>query len=269
MRVFDTERQEWAGPPRERLLHAEQSLDLPRRRSVLRHTAIVLAVCGVSFGVWALGWKDEPEPYRPPVQEAPADPGVADGDGTGDGGLGGLPTESEGEPAQSAPAAPPAGFEVLDDAEGFRIALPEGWTRTSSPSRYGIDVVEYRGPDLVRRVQIFQLMEDSPHASVVEAQRTGSKLDGYREIHVQYVPDPSGGEAAEHEYTADELSGESATGGTYHVIDYRFAAQDDENYALVVYGSRDDGTEDERALLDTARAWFCPPSTQCPAPQAS
>ena len=46
---------------------------------------------------------------------------------------------------------------------------------------------------------------------------------------MEYVPDPSGNEAAEH---------------------------DGENYALIVYGAQSDGTEDERELLDTARAWF-------------
>ncbi|MGY3790684.1 hypothetical protein [Streptomyces antibioticus] len=263
MRVFDTERQEWAGSRRERLFHPEQYLDLPRQRFMIRRTAAVLSVCALAFATWALGWKDEPEPYRPPSEEAPVDPGGTDdgatGEGTSDGGTASGPTAAESP-------SPPAGFEVLEDSEGFRIALPQGWSRESSPSQYGIDVVEYRGPDGVRRVQVFQLMEDSPHASVVEAQRAGRKLEGYREIHLQYVPDPSEGEAAEHEYTADELSGEPSSGSSFHVIDYRFRAEDSENYALIVYGSESDGDEDERELLDTARAWFCPPSTQCAAP---
>ncbi|MGV9943281.1 hypothetical protein [Streptomyces sp. NPDC003401] len=259
MRVFDIERQEWGGSRRERLFHVEQYLDLPRQRSVLQRTAVVLAVCGVAFGTWALAWKDEPEPYRPPAQEAPVEPGATDDGAAGEG--------TTADPGVT--ASPPSGYEILDDSEGFRIALPEGWTRESDPSRYGIEIVEYRAPDGVRRIQIFQLMEDSPHASVVEAQTTASGLDGYREIQVRYVPDPSGNEAAEHEYTADELSGEPATGSAYHVIDHRFEAVDGERYALIAYGAQDDGTEDERELLDTARAWFCPPSVQCPAPQSS
>ncbi|MEU1518396.1 hypothetical protein ABZ490_40695 [Streptomyces sp. NPDC005811] len=260
MRVFDTERQEWAGSRRERLFHTERYLDLPRQRSVLQRTAIVLTVCGVSFGAWALGWKDEPEPYRPPAQEAPVDPGAPEGTGTGD------PTQSA---SASASPTPPAGYEVLDDSQGFRIAVPEGWTRESQSSQYGIDIVEYRGPDGIRRIQIFQVMETTVHESVVESQKASSKLDGYQEIHVQDVTDPSGGAATEHEYMADELSGEPATGTTYHVIDYRFAAQDGEKYALIVYGSQSDGADAERELLDTARAWFCPPSTECAAPETS
>ncbi|MEU3510559.1 hypothetical protein ABZ733_22180 [Streptomyces longwoodensis] len=269
MRVFDTERQEWAGSRRERLFDADRYLDLPRQRKVLQHTAVVLAVCGVSFSVWALGWKDEPEPYRPPAQEGPAEPGVTAGDTPSPGDGSGTGTSDDATPTDPASPTPPAGYEVLDDSQGFRIALPSGWSRESQASQYGIDVVEYRGPDGVRRVQVFQLMESSPHASVVEAQKAQSKLDGYRKVHVQYVADPSGGEAAEHEYTADELNGESGTGAPFHVIDYRFEAQDGQRYALIVYGAEDDGREDERALLDTARAWFCPPSTQCEAPQAS
>ncbi|MFJ9542455.1 hypothetical protein ACIRPX_35070 [Streptomyces sp. NPDC101225] len=258
MRVFDTERQGWSASRRERLFQTERYLDLQRQRAVLQRTAVVLTVCGISFGAWALGWKDEPKPYRPPAQEAPADPGASDGGTTAD------PTQPE-----SAPATPPAGYTVLDDSEGFRIAVPEGWTRKSQPSQYGIDIVEYRGPDGIRRIQIFQVMETTAHESVVESQKTSSKLDGYQEIHVQDVTDPSGGEAAEHEYTADELSGESASGVTYHVIDYRFEAEDGEKYALIVYGSQSDAADAERELLDTARAWFCPPNTQCDAPETS
>ena len=258
MRVFDTERQEWSASRRERLFQTERYLDLSRQRAVLQRTAVVLTVCGISFGAWALGWKDEPKPYRPPAQEAPADPGATEGTATED------PTQST-----STSAAPPAGYTVLDDSEGFRIAVPEGWTRKSQPSQYGIDIVEYRGPDDIRRIQIFQVMEATAHESVAESQKTSSKLDGYQEIHVQDVTDPSGGEAAEHEYTADELSGESASGVTYHVIDYRFQAEDGEKYALIVYGSQSDGADDERELLDTARAWFCPPTTQCAAPETS
>ncbi|MFG3262834.1 MULTISPECIES: hypothetical protein [Streptomyces] len=261
MRVFDTERQEWAGSRRERLFHAEQYLDLPRQRNVLQRTAVVLAVCAVAFGTWALAWKDEPEPYRPPAEEGAVEPGVTDDGVTGE--------ETTATPTVTASASPPSGFLDPADPEGFRIALPEGWSRESTPSQYGIDIVEYRAPDGIRRIQVFQLLEDSAHSSVVEAQKTTSKLDGYEKIHLDYVPDPSGNEAAEHEYTADELSGEPTAGSAYHVIDHRFEAADGENYALIVYGAQGDGTEDERALLDTARAWFCPPSMECPAPEPS
>ncbi|MEV6408902.1 hypothetical protein AB0M58_39215 [Streptomyces bobili] len=261
MRVFDTERQEWAGSRRERLFHAEQYLDLPRQRNVLQRTAVVLAVCAVAFGTWALAWKDEPEPYRPPAEEGAVEPGVTDDGVTGE--------ETTATPTVTASASPPSGFLDPADPEGFRIALPEGWSRESTPSQYGIDIVEYRAPDGIRRIQVFQLLEDSAHSSVVEAQKTTSKLDGYEKIHLDYVPDPSGNEAAEHEYTADELSGEPTAGSAYHVIDHRFEAADGENYALIVYGAQGDGTEDERALLDTARAWFCPPSMECLAPEPS
>ncbi|WP_328744865.1 hypothetical protein OHT57_05335 [Streptomyces sp. NBC_00285] len=256
MRVFDTERQEWSASRRERLFHTERYLDLSRQQAVFQRTAVVLAVCGVSFGAWALGWKDEPQPYRPPVQEAPVDPGASEG-----------ATTADPEQSASTSAAPPAGYEVLDDAQGFRIAVPEGWTRRSQSSQFGIDIVEYRGPDDIRRIQVFQVMEATARESVVESQKATSKLDGYQEIHVQDVTDPSGSEAAEHEYTADELSGETATGANYHVIDHRFQAEDGERYALIVYGSQTDQADAERELLDTARAWFCPPYTQCAAPK--
>ncbi|MGP2439286.1 hypothetical protein [Streptomyces sp. JW3] len=253
MRVFETERQEWAGSHRERLFDPERYLDLPRQRTLRRYTALVLTVCGLSFGVWALGWKNEPVPYVPPAQETPAAAGTSPG------------ATEDGAPGES---SLPAGFAPYDDPEGFRTALPAGWDRANRSSQYGIDVVDFRDPSGPRRLQVFQLAEDSPYASVADAQQDSLKLDGYQEIHLQYASNPTGGEAAEHEYTTDELTGEPATGSGHHVIDHRFAAADGQNYALVAYGSAADGLEDERELLDTARAWFCPPGTECPAPTA-
>ncbi|GAA4804145.1 hypothetical protein [Streptomyces ziwulingensis] len=261
MRGFETERQEWAGSRRERLFDTEQYLDLRRQRAVLTRTAIALAVGGVCFGVWALGWKDEPEPYRPPARQAPAGPQASAGDGA--------PGEETAPDAGEGTSGLPADFEVHDDQEGFRTALPAGWRRESQSSQYGIDVVDFRSADGTHRLQVFQLMEDSPYASVADAARAGRELDGYQEIHLEYVADPSGGEAAEHEYTAAELTGEAATGSGYHVVDRRFEATDGERYALIAYGPTADGTEDERELLDTARAWFCPPGAECPSPDGA
>ncbi|MFE1796814.1 hypothetical protein ACFW9L_11675 [Streptomyces sp. NPDC059517] len=260
MRVFDTERQEWGGSRRERLFHTDQYLDVRRQKVVRQKTAIVLAVAGLTFGVWALAWKDEPEPYRN-FTAARSDTKKGSSDGSGDGSENG---SGGGSPSAQPSAALPAGYEPWQDDEGFRVALPTGWERDSRSSQFGIDVVDYRSPDGTRRLQVFQLMETSPYESLQVAQVEAQKLDGYEAVSLEEVPGGEG-QAAEHEYRADEIAGEQG-GGTRHVIDHRFEAADGERYALVAYGSDADGPDDERELVDTALRWFCPPGTQCDTP---
>ncbi|MGW2284382.1 hypothetical protein [Streptomyces phaeochromogenes] len=262
MRVFDTERQEWGGSRRERLFHTDQYLDVPRQKTVRQQTGIVLAVAGLAFGIWALAWKDEPEPYKEPAATGQDSSETASG-GTGDG------VPSDGSPSQDttfeSSTALPDDYESLQDVAGYRVALPKGWERKSRTSQYGIDIVDYRSPDGTRRLQVFQVMETSPYSSLQTAQIEAEKLDGYEPIAMEEVPSAVG-QAAEHEYRADEIAGELGGGGTRHVIDHRFEATDGERYALVAYGSEADGTEDERELVDTALLWFCPPGTQCDDP---
>ncbi|MFI1413432.1 hypothetical protein ACH4Y0_26435 [Streptomyces sp. NPDC020707] len=262
MRVFDTERQEWAGSRRERLFHPDQYLDVRRQKAIRRKTAIVLAVAGLTFGVWALAWKDEPEPYRS-FTAAGSDTAKDSSDGSGSGDGSGDASEGSASPAQPSESLP-AGYESQEDPEGFRVALPTGWERDSRSSQYGIDVVDYRSPDGTRRLQVFQVMETSPYESLQVAQVEARKLDGYEAVSLTEVPGGTG-QDAEHEYRADEVAGEQG-GGTRHVIDHRFEAADGERYALVAYGSDADGPEDERELVDTALLWFCPPGTQCETP---
>ncbi|MFF6996448.1 hypothetical protein ACFY93_16060 [Streptomyces sp. NPDC008313] len=274
MKVFDSERQEWAGSPHERVFPVDQYLDVRRQRDIRLRAAAVLAAAGLCFGVWALGWKDEPEPYREPAtsgQDASADGGggeAATPGGTPSGDASddmsdGADEDTSGESA----AALPDGYHEYQDPEGFRIALPDGWERDSLKSQYGIRVVSYRDPGGIRRLQVFQLMETSPYASLQAAQKEAKRLDGYAMISLQEVPgDP--GQAAEHEYRADEVAGEQNAGTTRHVIDHRFEAADGERYALVAYGADDDGGDDERELVDTAALWFCPPGSTCQAPAA-
>jgi len=260
MRVFDTERQEWAGSRHERLFNTDQYLDVPRQRNIRQRTAIALTVAGLCFGVWALAWKDEPKPYREPATTQQDTT-----DGTGDAVPPDQTPSDDTSSVGSASAALPDDYESLQDAEGFRVALPQGWQRDSRTSQYGIDVVDYRSPDGTRRLQVFQLMETSPYASVEEAQTEAEKLDGYELISLGEIPGDAG-QAAEHEYRADEIAGEKGGSGTRHVIDHRFEASDGERYALVAYGDDADGASDERKLVDTAVLWFCPPGLECADP---
>ncbi|WP_435210260.1 hypothetical protein [Streptomyces sp. bgisy034] len=265
MRVYDRERQEWAGGRRERLYHPDQYLDLPRQRRVLERTGMVLAVVGVCFGIWAFAWKDEPDPPPPATtsqgESAPADPGGSDPSGSDPGGS--VPEESP-TVADAGSGAVPDGYEEVQDEEGFRVSVPTGWSRASSASKFGIDIVNYRSSDGSRRLQIFQVMEDSPYGSLQAAQTESTKLDGYELIDLTEISS-SPYAAAEHEYRASEIAGESDTGSVRHVIDHRFEASDGNRYALVAYGP-DNADGAERDLVDTAVAWFCPPNAACATP---
>ncbi|MFB8760471.1 hypothetical protein [Streptomyces nigra] len=261
MKVYDRERQDWADGRRERLHQPDRDLDLPRQQRVVRRGGMVLATVGMCFGVWAFGWKDEPEPPPPPPS-----PTAQEQEGTG-------PTDPATDTAEAtdgtatASGVLPDGYTEVQDDEGFRIAVPADWTAERRPSQYGIEIVNYSSPDGLRRLQIFQLEEFAPYDSLVIAEEAAARQTGYERIEMGPIPSAPD-DAAEHEYRATEIAGESDSGTVRHVIDHRFRASDGNRYALVAYGP-DNQDSAERELIDTAAAWFCPPGTTCPAPDGS
>ncbi|MGW3092718.1 hypothetical protein ACWDCC_04635 [Streptomyces sp. NPDC001102] len=164
--------------------------------------------------------------------------------------------------ASPSASAPPDGYELRDDAEGFRIAVPKGWKRGTVPSQYGIAVVNYRSADKKHRLQVYQVQEESPDASFqLYLSDQTRKPSGFEKLDLQRLDD---GEftGSRLEYVADSLSGEPGI-GTWHVYDERFVAADGNIYAIASYGPDADGRDDELAYLTTALAWFCPPYTTC------
>ncbi|MEU6193164.1 hypothetical protein [Streptomyces sp. NPDC047061] len=176
-------------------------------------------------------------------------------------------TESPTEPGSPSPS-PSAGYELRQDTEGFRTAVPEGWTRSTASSSYGFDVVNYRSPDGTHRLQVYQVAEDSPDASFeLYLSDETPKPDGFEELGLTDLVDgPFTG--ARLEYLAGAISGEPDV-GTWHVYDERFVAQDGRVYAIASYGPDSDGRDDELAALTTALDWFCPPDTACDADPAT
>ncbi|WP_229909278.1 hypothetical protein [Streptomyces griseosporeus] len=177
------------------------------------------------------------------------------------------PTDPYTEEASPSPSAPPEGYEARDDAEGFRIAVPKGWSRSTVDSSYGIAVVNYRSPDRAHRIQVYQVQEESPAASFeLFLSDDTPKAAGFTPLGLQTLDD---GEftGSRLEYLADRIRGEPDV-GTWHVYDERFVAADGNIYAVTVYGPDGDGREDELLLLNTALGWFCPPYTNCDAPPA-
>nr|WSY52359.1 photosystem II reaction center PsbP family protein [Streptomyces sp. NBC_00886] len=166
-------------------------------------------------------------------------------------------------PSASAPELP-AGYQSHEDTEGFRIAYPDGWTRSTVASSYGMDVVNYHSADDEHRLQVYQVAEGSPDASFeLYLSDETPKPDGFRKIALQKLDDGTL-TASRLEYTADSLKGEPDI-GTWHVYDERFVASDGYIYAIAAYGPDADGPDGELELLTTALAWFCPQVGACDA----
>ncbi|MFF8473283.1 hypothetical protein [Streptomyces sp. NPDC015414] len=166
----------------------------------------------------------------------------------------------------SASASPlPADWESYDDDEGFRIARPRGWSRSTLPSSYGIRIVNYRSPDRKQRLQIYQVAEASPDESFeMYLSDATAKPPGFRKLSLLDL-DEGDFTGSRMEYLADSIKGEPDVGG-WHVYDERFMAVDGRIYAVAAYGPDKNGGDDELKLLDTALSGFCPPDTGCDAP---
>lgn len=179
------------------------------------------------------------------------------------------PTDT-GSPSSSpspSASAPPAGYELRDDSEGFRIAVPEGWSRSTVDSSYGIAVVSYRSPDREHRLQVYQVAEESPKASFeLYLSDQTPKPDGFEELGLTDLDDGRF-TGSRLEYLAATIRGEPDV-GTWHAVDERFVAPDGNIYAVASYGPDSDGRADELAHLTTAVDWFCPPNTVCDADPA-
>ncbi|MCF6522280.1 hypothetical protein [Streptomyces sp. JJ36] len=176
------------------------------------------------------------------------------------------PSESESPGVSAAPSAtPPEGYEVFVDDEGFRIAVPQGWTRSEVESAYGMPVVNYRDADGSHRLQVFEVAEASPAASFeLFLSEEEFQPKGFRKLALEEL-DQGDFAGSRLEYLADSLRGEPDL-GTWHVYDLRFVAADGRVYALAAYGPDADGRDDELELVTYASAWFCPPGAECSAP---
>ncbi|NEB95089.1 hypothetical protein G3I21_26000 [Streptomyces bauhiniae] len=173
------------------------------------------------------------------------------------------PTTSSPSPSLSpSPSEPPAGYELHEDREGFRVAVPEGWTRATVPSEYGMAVVNFRSPDRKRRLQVYEVSEASPEASFdLYLSDQTAKPRGFEKLALTNL-DEGDFTGSRLEYLADRIRDEPEV-GTWHVYDERFVAADGKIYALAAYGPDADGRKDELELLTTALAWFCPPGMNC------
>ncbi|MFD9910771.1 hypothetical protein [Streptomyces sp. NPDC059063] len=260
MRVFDSKRQEWVGAERERQLAVLHTRDAVRQRTVLRGAVAVLAACGLAFGTWAVGWKDEPEPtvyFMGPETRSSAGLEASGSDG----GSASSPAPSSSSPGDEAPP----GYETVSDPEGFRVAVPIGWTRTSVDAEpgVGIDIVNYRNFDATRRLQVYEVSEATPYASLTDFldDTKVPKSAGFRKLALERLSEGDRA-AARLTYTTDRIDEEPEVGAWY-VVDQRFEGVDGKLYAIAAYGADAEGRGEVRELLAAAIEGFCPPASVC------
>ncbi|MGH3311648.1 MAG: hypothetical protein ACRDP3_13855 [Streptomyces sp.] len=252
---FDADDQRWVDYEADALRAQRHKESARQQRQALKGAFAVLAVCGFVFGTWALGWKDEPQP---PPRAQPQPTSTASGSTTPS------PTDDpvtgpDDEPGASSSAIAPAGYELVVDPEGFSVAVPEGWDRRAQDGDNGSQVVFYEDSDASRQVQIFWVEDADPYASLKLAEKNAERNKDYDRDALDRL-DSGDGAAARLEYTYDSED----HGGTRHVIDHRFEAEDGELYAIIAYGQTEDGgAEVEKELLDTALTYFCPSGAEC------
>ncbi|WP_405636698.1 photosystem II reaction center PsbP family protein [Streptomyces sp. NBC_01178] len=173
----------------------------------------------------------------------PADPGA---EGAGD--RTGTPS---GTPGTGSPDAPPPGYLVRDDAEGFRITVPEEWGERSEKN----GAVFYKPLAGAELIQVFRVSEPGMTAleAVTAASEGLSANPGFAEIRLGPVAGPSGGEAAELVYAYDS----EESGSRRQVVERVFTASDGRLYAVLV-AAPDSQWPRHEEILDLAVTRFDP-----------
>ncbi|WP_318197280.1 serine/arginine repetitive matrix protein 2 [Streptomyces sp. MCL20-2] len=147
--------------------------------------------------------------------------------------------------------SPPPGYVAVDDAEGFRIAVPEEWEERSAET----GGVFYRTTGGAELIQVFRVAEPGATAlgSVRRASDERSGTPGFEEVGIGRVDNPLGGEAAELVYAYDH----EESGGRRRVVERVFTASDDRLYAVLVAAPESDWPRHEE-ILDVAVTHFDP-----------
>ena len=154
--------------------------------------------------------------------------------------------------SQAAPKAPavPAGFRLVRDPTGFRIAVPRAWERSKQGTR-----TYFREPSGGRFLQVDQTTEPRPDALADWKQQeeiVSQRLNDYERVRIEPV-DYRGWDAVDWEFTW--LSGN----GRLHVLNRNIRVSDERAYAL--YWSAPAGKwEDSRELFDVFARTFQPAS---------
>ncbi|MEU3601361.1 hypothetical protein ABZ714_21970 [Streptomyces sp. NPDC006798] len=161
---------------------------------------------------------------------------------------------SSSDSASTDTTTAPDGYRVTTDPEGFTLAVPEDWSR----STVGASVF-YTSPDGTALVQIFEITEPgyTPADAVDYANKDlAGRAADYKARSVGPVtggPENPSGDAAELVYAYDSAE----TGGVRECVERVFTATDYTIYAVLTCASAEQSPL-ERQVLDTALAHFEP-----------
>ncbi|KKZ69389.1 hypothetical protein VO63_34485 [Streptomyces showdoensis] len=206
--------------------------------------AAVLAAGGVGgWLVWG-GDGDGKGTAGPPAVTSTATDGPGPSSGQ-DSGTPSDPASPSGGPAAT-DREPPPGFHTVEDPEGFTIAVPVNWNRTSSAT----EGVFYHSPDGKSLVQIFTLAAPGtpPYESLRQTSGNLAAKPGYQELSLERT---GPGDAAELVYAYDREEGRRK------VVDRAFTGTDGRQHAILVAGPETDWPQ-QRGTLTTALEFFRP-----------
>ncbi|WP_438292133.1 hypothetical protein [Streptomyces sp. HUAS TT7] len=217
--------------------------------------AMVFVVVAGAGGGWLLARGGT---HHPKAAASPPASGAPSGtpDRTGD------DKSSPSVPASASPGATvPAGFQLARDPRGFRLYVPQGWTREDQ----GPKGVFYNSADRTRLIQVYLVSEAglSPYDALKQTSGELAKNPGYQEISLgndATVPGVAP-QAARLVYAYDNQQ----LGHRRQVVDYAFLTPGGEHYAVLSAAPAEVWPEQEQTLK-TALSAFCSGSN-CPSLQ--
>ncbi|AYG80936.1 IgA FC receptor [Streptomyces hundungensis] len=234
----------------------------PSRRvpvAVVVGLVFVVAAAGAGGG-WLLA-RGGPDRPAATVSSPAATPRSGAPERTGDGRGGASASPSSASPSPSATV--PAGFQLAQDPRGFRLYVPQGWTRQDQ----GDKGVFYNSPDGARLIQVYLVSEAglSPYDALKGTSGTlATTHTGYREISLgRDATVPAGAtQGARLVYAYDHTT----LGHRRQVVDYAFLTPGGRHYAVLSAAPATAWPEQEQTLR-AALSGFCEGS-DCPSPSA-
>ncbi|MFG3284961.1 hypothetical protein [Streptomyces sp. NPDC048111] len=246
-------------PPQEPPPPHEPRQKKPVPVGVVVAMVVAVAVAGAGGG-WLLARGPGPSgAASPPARSSAKATSAPSGSG------GGGPSASP-SPSPSASGSPgagvPAGFRLAQDPGGFRLYVPQDWTRTEQ----GKQGVFYTSQDGARLIQVYPVTEAglSPYEALRRTSGALAANPGYEEIGLTDGVSVPGiaARAARLVYAYDKPE----LGHRRQVVDYAFLTPGGKHFAVLSAAPADAWPEQE-GTLKTALSVFCA-DADCPSPSA-
>ncbi|MFE6100567.1 hypothetical protein ACFVQ4_11450 [Streptomyces laurentii] len=154
------------------------------------------------------------------------------------------PSPSDSDSASADATTPPIGYRLVEDEDGFTVAVPEGWSRTTAGGS-----VFFNAPDDSSLMQVFEIGEPglSPYEALKTVSRDVAKNPDFEQISLE----ETGVDEAELVYAYHRSEGRR------QVVARAFVG-DDAVRRIVLVGGPDTDWPKQREILDTALRYFKP-----------